>query len=562
MTLRVFLIGLFIFLLPQLHGQEVKELLHNYAAVEFLVSKESFAKVRAIEGIYIDHGTHGDSIKMIATGEAYANFEDMGISHQIIETPFKKLRLMTYDEILKLKANSNCLPVMDYYPSYEAYEELMYSFQENYPQICKVINIGTLSSGRKILVAQISGEFNGEMLKPNFFYTATMHGDELLGYPLMIQLIDHLLCNYGMDSELTELVDGINIFINPLANPNGTYRGGNDTVDRSMRWNDNFVDLNRNFPDPDVGDNPDGRDYQEETLIFMNFADSIDIHMSSNLHGGVEVLNYPWDTYEERHADDDWFVRISRDYADSVQYYSFPGYFTDFNNGITNGYDWTEIKGGRQDYHTYFKRARETTLELSDEKRMDPDSIPAYWDYNRGALLNYLGEALFGLRGRVVDCETGVPLKAEVSIEGFDKLNSSVFSNEKNGFYFRFIDDGSYDFSFTAPDYESQTHTIDVVDKSTIKFDVQLCPEVMSSVGDKASEQLQLLVFAEYLEIKGLMHEKNQAYEIFDVSGSQIQKGKLVDKSIMLKTDFPSGIYVLRWQIDGHWQQQPFFYPY
>ena len=32
----------------------------------------------------------------------------------------------------------------------------------------------------------------------------------------------------------------------------------------------NFIDLNRNYPDPEDGLHPDGNPYQQETNIFLN----------------------------------------------------------------------------------------------------------------------------------------------------------------------------------------------------------------------------------------------------------------------------------------------------
>ena len=103
-----------------------------------------------------------------------------------------------------------------------------------------------------------------------------MHGDELAGYPTMLRLIDYLLCNYGSDDYVDYLVENMEIWINPLANPDGTYRGGNDNVSMSTRSNGGFADLNRNFPDPQDGPHPDGKDYQEETLAFMSLAENVD----------------------------------------------------------------------------------------------------------------------------------------------------------------------------------------------------------------------------------------------------------------------------------------------
>ena len=44
----------------------------------------------------------------------------------------------------------------NYYPSYQEYVDLMTSFADSFPNICKLHSLGTLSSGREILIVQIS----------------------------------------------------------------------------------------------------------------------------------------------------------------------------------------------------------------------------------------------------------------------------------------------------------------------------------------------------------------------------------------------------------------------
>jgi hypothetical protein len=183
----------------------------------------------------------------------------------------------------------------------------------------------------------------------------------------MLRLIDYLLSNYGTDPRVTGLVDNIEIWINPLANPDGTYAGGNNTVNGARRGNALFVDLNRNYPDPADGPHPDGLEWQDETVAFMQMAEEKHFVAGANLHGGAEVCNYPWDTWENLHADNDWWVYVCREYADTVHEYAVPGYMTDLDNGITNGFAWYWITGGRQDYMTYFQQGREFTLEISGE---------------------------------------------------------------------------------------------------------------------------------------------------------------------------------------------------
>ena len=116
-------------------------------------------------------------------------------------------------------------------------------------------------------------------VEPEFRYISTMHGDEWLGNEMCLYLIDHLTDNYGSDPDITEMVDEIDIWIMPLMNPDGYVSGS--------RYNANFVDLNRNFPDPYTSpDNTtDGR--EPETAVIMNWSFASSFSLSANFHAGA-----------------------------------------------------------------------------------------------------------------------------------------------------------------------------------------------------------------------------------------------------------------------------------
>ncbi len=363
----------------------------------------------------------------------------------------------------------------DSYPTYETYVDMMYQFETDYPNLCRVSNIGYSVQGREILFAKISANVDDEENEPEVMYTATMHVDETAGYVLMLRLIDSLLSSYGIDPKVTNMIDNMEIWINPLANPDGTYHGGNHTVYGSIRYNANWVDLNRNFPDPDEGQHPDGNPWQPETVAMMNLADSHRFIISANHHGGAEVVNYPWDTWPRRHADDDWFQDICHQYADSAQAYSPPGYMDGFDDGITNGWDWYTIAGGRQDYMNYWQGCREVTLELSNTKLLPASQLPAHWNYNRISFLNYLENALYGIKGIVADSVTGLPVAATISVLNHDEDSSEVYTDPDVGDYHRMIEAGVYDLRFSAAGYVPKTvQNITISDGGVTVVDVQL----------------------------------------------------------------------------------------
>ena len=363
----------------------------------------------------------------------------------------------------------------NYYPTYGAYEEIMQQFAANYPNLCKLYTIGTLPSGRKLLVARISDNVGVEEDEPEFLYTSSMHGDETTGYVLMLHLIDYLLTNYGLDARVTEMVNEIDLWINPLANPDGTYFGGNNSVNGSRRYNANYVDLNRNYHDPEDGLHPDGNAWQPETLAFMAFAEGRNFVMSANFHGGAEVMNYPWDTWYKLTADDNWWKLVCREYADTAHVNAPSGYMSDYQNGITNGAQWYSISGGRQDYMNYFQQCREVTIEISNTKLLPASQLLNFWNYNYRSLLNYIEQVTYGVRGTVTDSLTGEPLKAMVYITGFDKDSSMVFSSLPVGNYHRMLKAGLYNLTFSADGYLVKTiPNVFVTDFSTVRLDVQL----------------------------------------------------------------------------------------
>ena len=390
----------------------------------------------------------GDTVFAYADKQGFLSFRKLGIPFLPLTPP--SLRLSPY----RLKTHPKSSQSWDFYPSYDTYLQIMQNFRKNHPAWCEIVSVGKTVKGRDLLFAHIGPLAKQADTLPKFMYTSTMHGDETTGYILMLHLIDYMLNQYGKDSLVTHLMDSLDIWINPLANPDGTYAGGNSSVYGATRFNANHVDLNRNYPDPQDGQHPDGKDWQPETKAFMQFAATHHFTLSCNLHTGSEVANYPWDTWPVRSADDAWWQKVCRQYADTVHAHAPNGYFTDLNDGITNGYDWYSISGGRQDYMNYFQNDREFTLELSSVKMPDPSRLPDYWNYNYRSLLNYMHQTLEGLRGKVTDSLTGKPLYAEVFTLKHDTLNAQVYSDSVTGKYFRPIFAGTYDFRFSAQGYQ------------------------------------------------------------------------------------------------------------
>ena len=283
----------------------------------------------------------------------------------------------------------------DRYPTYEVYVAMMQRFAADYPSLCHLDTIGTSVQGRLILSLAITGSNPTDNYRPEFLYSSTMHGDEVTGFYLMLRLCDTLLSSYGTSAEITNLLDRVRIYINPLSNPDGTYRSGNHTVAGSMRYNANYVDLNRNYPDPFGTDplNP----LQVENEAMIQYVQNHHFRLSANLHGGSEVMNYPWDSFtsfQQLNEHATWWKEVGKRFVDTCRIYDSQRFRDVTSSGYINGGDWYVISNGRQDYFNYYHNMREITMELSSAKTLSSDRLPHYWHCMSHSLINYIKEIL------------------------------------------------------------------------------------------------------------------------------------------------------------------------
>ena len=232
---------IFIFLGSSLFvfSQNIEEIFGNSGVIYFSFDFDSKNKLNQLSKfISIDHKTNPQKAYAYANKSEFENFLKFGIDYEL------------EDETIDLKSSNYNRSNWDYYPTYSEYVSMMQAFADSFPSICKLHNIGDLSSGREILIVQISNSVGLNENEPSFLYTSSMHGNELTGYVLMLRLIDELLNGYGNNTKYTDLINQVDIWINPLANPDGAYFGGDNNIQDAIRYNSNFIDLNRNFPDP------------------------------------------------------------------------------------------------------------------------------------------------------------------------------------------------------------------------------------------------------------------------------------------------------------------------
>ena len=456
-----------------LHAQSQKalaELMRQRDEYYFSVNVQDPSEIQAINTICSVDATNGSTVVCYANPTQYNNLLAAGYQPHLLTPPSLREEVEMYD------------PQRDSYDwnaylTYQQYVDMM----EGFPTMavsgrtCTLLDLGTLSTSnhRRILGVRLNnGQPDG---KPKFLYTSTMHGDEVTGMILMLRLIDEFCTS--TDSRIVNLLNNLDIFIFPCTNPDGTYYGGNNTVNGARRYNGNNIDLNRHFPDFDDGPHPDGASYyQDEAQWMMDLAQQYLFTMGANYHGGAEVVNYPWDTYQPVHPDDAWWRLVCTEYVTNARAVS-SSYMTDtYSSGITNGYAWYTINGSRQDYMNYYGQCRELTLECSSSKTPSASQLPNFWNYNHNSMLTYMEQCLKGVHGVVRDANTQQPIEGvTVKVQNHDALGSWVTSHAVGDFH-RPIKGGNYTFKFTKEGYCSETVDVSITDGARVDLEVYLSP--------------------------------------------------------------------------------------
>ncbi|KAG2379084.1 hypothetical protein C9374_007722 [Naegleria lovaniensis] len=329
----------------------------------------------------------------------------------------------------------------------------------SFPNMTQMYSVGHSVQQRELWVMKITSNkvigappysFNLKYRKPKFKYVANMHGNETVGREVILYFIEYLLNLYkNGDLMVTRILDYMDVYIMPSMNPDG--------YELKQRRNANGVDLNRNFIDYYFGmpDDP----FQPETLSIMQWISQEQFILSANLHGGVLVANYPFDTALQKDAnysatpDDTFFRMVASVYANANPEMRlskrFPG-------GITNGAAWWVVHHTMADYNYFAANCYELTLELTEEYIAPESDLDKFWEQNKLSLILYMDQMKFSAVGIVADeMGNGVSF-ANVTVKG----NAKIITSNYDGFFWRLLPPGNYTIEVSKKGYISQSQNV------------------------------------------------------------------------------------------------------
>jgi hypothetical protein len=235
-----------------------------------------------------------------------------------------------------------------------------------YPTICSPkFSVGNTYEGRPMWVMRISNNPTVEQGKPSVFYNALIHAREPAGANTLLNFMQYLATNYGVDPTVTDVVNNRELYFMPVVNPDGYYYNESTNPGGGGMWRKNRrplsggyfgIDLNRNFSfmwgydeygasnimNSEVyrGSAPFSEpetQHVRDFIIAHNFAIVHNIHTYSNLFLWPYGYDRVWSNKEEFYKNlGDSMTQVNH-YAPEVGWTLYP------TNGDADDWGWGDI---------------------------------------------------------------------------------------------------------------------------------------------------------------------------------------------------------------------------
>lgn len=209
------------------------------------------------------------------------------------------------------------------YPCYRSINELyaqLDAWVADYPNLVTLQEIGDSYEDRPLKVLRLTSQATAG-LKPPFLLIANIHGRELITNEAAMAFVERLLTGYGVDADLTWLLDEHEIIVLVSANPDGHVKNEPGDVPWAY-WRKNAqpygscssssygVDLNRNFGfewggvgaaanpcyDTYRGPAPDSEPETQAVQAFARtvFTETAPGGLAISLHSYGDLVLWPW----------------------------------------------------------------------------------------------------------------------------------------------------------------------------------------------------------------------------------------------------------------------------
>jgi hypothetical protein len=294
-------------------------------------------------------------VDVVASAEELGALQDLGYRIEIIaKNAFENIDALP--------------PDMGLYHTYQEMLDELKQRETAYPNICKLYDVGDTWENRDMWVLKVSDNPTQNEAEPKLFVVGDHHAREIMTVEIPLHYIKVLLTKYSTDPDIKFYVDNYEIYIMPMANPDGhVYVENHSEGNPSYWWRKNRrdnggsygVDLNRNYSykwgydDRGSSPIPSSSTYrgpsafsEPETTAIRNLMIAKNFHFALDYHsyGEYIIIPYDYDTLERApNPERAYFLEIGN------------GMNSKLNNRYTVGTAIETVRypvnGGSVDYH-------------------------------------------------------------------------------------------------------------------------------------------------------------------------------------------------------------------
>jgi len=449
----LFIILLSFLIVPHLRSQTADQKLYRLYA-------EDKSLIQNIEstGVNVYDFRVGKYVDIIATPQQAEQLKGDGLRIEFLANDF--VELSGFNPELKTGAG---------YHDYQETVDELNALAIAYPNITRLDTIGESVLGRHICRIKISDNPELDEDEPPILMVGNHHANEVLSIEATLFQINYLLENYGVDQEVTDWVNNMEIWYIPTVNPDGR--------EAVRRTNENGVDLNRNYGFQHTAEGNHGLPFSEpETQAVRDHAAEFPPIMSLTYHTSGQLVLYAWTHTDEGCPDSTSQVYLGNIIAESIPTAQAP---PNSHYELRQGGRWYFTAGEYCDYMYAIHNTMAFTVEMWTRQTPDASVIPAVVQANLGgmiALFRQVNKA--GVTGLVTEKSSGEPLVATIDIPSIDDQGklSPRMTDAVYGRYYRYLAPGDYEISITAPGYRTIIQEITISADSLIHLNVEMEP--------------------------------------------------------------------------------------
>jgi hypothetical protein len=469
-----------------------------------------------------------DSLGFVALFEGHGQYCDYGIAkNQLTQLVNSGLKYEIIPKRLLFPPTLITSTEVDsIYHTYLEMQNQLFAWAATYPAIAKIETIGTTQQeNRQMYAVKISDNVAIDEDEPVVYFDGAHHACEVMGMEICLALIDTLVTNYGIDPNITNLINTTEIWLVPLVNPDGHsavmndlshyYRkNGRDLNNNGILYeyscNDWWtcstegIDLNRNYDwHWDAGGQSSPTSYyyrgasagsESENQAVTGLLRRIMPQLAITYHSYGEIVFYPWQMSGQNAPDHPALYAIAYGLAQRIRKESGSQiYDISANDGLAGmAANWQYGRLGSFTFTVETIRYYDFIIPAARFHSVINENL-------RGCF--YLIERAHGsqIMGRIFAPDSITPVRAEVRIlENYSSEIDPRYSDSTWGRYRWIVQPGTYTVQVISSEYAASTiGNIVVHDFSPTEVNIYLQPLIagdMNGSGDITPADVTYLV--------------------------------------------------------------------